>query len=171
MKIPSSIAAMALLAGCASIGPGGGDGGAKAAARLQPTSGNSAAGTVIFHQHGNKVAVHAELTGLKPNAEHAFHVHEKGDCSAADATSAGGHYNPTGKPHGPQGGEHHAGDMPSVKSDASGNAKASFELSGVSAADLVGKGVIVHRDPDDYKSQPAGNAGPRIACGVITRST
>ena len=162
--------AAALAAGCASMGMGGDGGGAKAMARLQATSGNSAAGTVMFHQHGDKVAVHAQLTGLKPNAEHAFHVHEKGDCSAADGMSAGGHYNPAGKPHGPQGGEHHAGDMPSVKSDANGNANARFELPGVSATDFVGKGVIVHRDADDYKSQPAGNAGPRIACGVIQKA-
>jgi len=162
-------ATLLLAAGCASMGMGDG-GGARAVAKLQPTSGNTAGGTVMFHQHGDKVAVHAQLTGLKPNAEHAFHVHEKGDCSAPDGMSAGGHYNPAGKPHGAQGGEHHAGDMPSVKSDANGNANARFDLAGVSATDYVGKGVIVHRDPDDYKSQPAGNAGQRIACGVIQKA-
>ena len=88
--------------------------------------------------------------------------------------STGGHFNPAGKPHGAQGADHHAGDMPSLRADSYGNAIASFELSGVSvgggAADLVGKGLIVHRDPDDYKTQPTGNAGPRLACAVITRS-
>ena len=165
--------ACALVAGCASMGMGG-DGGPSASAKLEPTKGNTAAGTVSFRQHGDRVAVNATLTGLKPNAEHGFHIHEKGDCSSGDGMSTGGHYNPAGKPHGPQGGEHHAGDMPSVKSDAYGNATASFELSGVSigsgAADLVGKGLIVHRDPDDYKTQPTGNAGPRIACGVIQKA-
>jgi Cu-Zn family superoxide dismutase len=143
-------------------------------ANLEPTKGNSARGTVSFTQDGDEVRVRATLSGLKPNAEHGFHVHENGDCSSGDGMSAGGHFNPSGKPHGPQSGEHHAGDMPSIRSDAYGNASASFELKGVSiggaGADLIGKGLIVHRDPDDYATQPAGNAGPRIACGVIQKS-
>ena len=145
-----------------------------ATASLSPTDGNTARGTVIFTQDGDAVRVRASVAGLKPNAEHGFHVHEKGDCSSGDGMSTGGHFNPAGKPHGSQASAHHAGDMPSLKSDASGNASASFELKGVSigtgAADLVGKGVIVHRDPDDYATQPTGNAGPRIACGVIAKS-
>jgi superoxide dismutase, Cu-Zn family len=143
-------------------------------ATLEPTKGNSARGTVSFTQDGDGVRVRATLTGLKPNAEHGFHVHEKGDCSSGDGMSAGGHYNPAGKPHGPQSAEHHAGDMPSLRADANGNASATFELKGVSIgggdADLVGRGLIVHRDPDDYATQPTGNAGPRIACGVIQKS-
>ena len=145
-----------------------------ATASLAPTTGNAARGTVTFTQDGDEVRVRASLTGLKPLAEHGFHVHEKGDCSSGDGMSTGGHYNPAGKAHGPQGGEHHAGDMPSLQADAYGNASASFELKGVSitggANDLVGHGLIVHRDPDDYKTQPTGNAGPRIACGVIAKS-
>jgi len=150
-------------------------GGPGASVALQPTRGNAAAGTVTFEQHGDHVMVLARVTGLKPNQEHGFHVHEKGDCSSPDGTSAGGHYNPTGKPHGPPDGEHHAGDMPSLKADATGKAEARFHLMGVSvgagAADLVGRGVIVHADPDDYRTQPAGNAGGRIACGVIQASS
>ena len=149
-------------------------GSAKAVAILEPTTANSARGTVTFTQDGDEVRVRAQVSGLKPNAEHGFHVHEKGDCSSGDGMSTGGHYNPAGRPHGPQSGEHHAGDMPSLRADANGNATASFELKGVSvggaAADLVGRGLIVHRDPDDYRTQPTGNAGPRIACAVITRS-
>jgi len=145
-----------------------------ATASLAPTTGSSARGTVTFTQDGDEVRVRASLSGLKPNAEHGFHVHDKGDCSSGDGMSAGGHYNPAGKPHGPQAGEHHAGDMPSLTADAYGNASASFELKGVSVAgganDLIGRGLIVHRDPDDYKTQPTGNAGPRIACGVIAKS-
>ncbi len=158
-------------AGCASMGVGNKP---AAVANLEPTTGNSARGTVTFTQDGGEVRVRASVSGLKPGAEHGFHVHEKGDCSSGDGMSAGGHFNPAGKPHGPQRGEHHAGDMPSLVADAYGNASASFELKGVSigsgAADLVGKGLIVHRDPDDYKTQPTGNAGPRIACAVIQRS-
>ena len=145
-----------------------------ATASLSPTTGNTARGTATFTQDGDQVRVRASLSGLKPNAEHGFHVHEKGDCSSGDGMSTGGHFNPGGKAHGPQAAEHHAGDMPSLNADAYGNATASFELKGVSigsgSADLVGRGLIVHRDPDDYKTQPTGNAGPRIACGVIAKS-
>ena len=161
-----------LAAACGSMGMGGD--GPKAVAKLEPTKGNTASGTVTFTQRGDKVAVSANVTGLKPGGDHGFHVHEKGDCSSGDGMSTGGHFNPGGKPHGPQSADHHAGDMPSLKADSYGNASASFELSGVSigggAADLVGKGLIVHRDPDDYKTQPTGNAGPRIACGMIKGS-
>jgi superoxide dismutase, Cu-Zn family len=142
-----------------------------ATATLQPTAGNSTAGTVTFTQKGSQVAVQARVTGLKPNAEHGFHLHEKGDCSSPDGNSAGGHFNPDGKPHGPQDAPHHAGDMPALKADGSGAAEAKFMLSGVSvgsgAGDVVGKGLIVHAQPDDYKTQPTGNAGARLACGVL----
>ena len=145
-----------------------------ARAALEPTKGNATRGTVSFAQRGDKVFVTANVSGLKPNAEHGFHVHEKGDCSSGDGMSAGGHYNPAGKPHGHHGApERHVGDMPNLKADGSGNARASFEVPGMSIgggnADIVGKGLIVHRDPDDYKSQPAGNAGPRLACAVIQK--
>jgi Cu-Zn family superoxide dismutase len=159
-----------LAAGCASMGlskPG-------AVANLEPTRDNVTTGTVTFTQDGDVVRVRANISGLKPNAEHGFHVHEKGDCSSGDGMSAGGHYNPTGKPHGPLSSDHHAGDMPNLRADNYGNASTTFDLKGVSvggaSADLVGKGLIVHRDPDDYKSQPAGNAGPRIACAVIKKT-
>ena len=169
MKNTIIIAALAAaLAGCASMGMG-----AKpaAVANLEPTTGNSARGTVTFTQEGTHIQVSASLSGLKPGAEHAFHVHEKGDCSSGDGMSTGGHFNPASNPHGPQSSPHHAGDMPSLVADSYGNASASFTLRGVSiggaAPDLVGKGLIVHRDPDDYKTQPTGNAGARGACGVI----
>ena len=163
--------AAGIAAGCASIGLSSKP---AAVANLEPTSGNSARGTVTFTQDGDEIRVRATLSGLKAGAEHGFHVHEKGDCSSGDGMSAGGHFNPGAKPHGPQRSEHHAGDMPNLKADGYGNASASFELKGLSigtgTADLVGKGLVVHRDPDDYNSQPAGNAGPRIACAVIRRS-
>jgi superoxide dismutase, Cu-Zn family len=143
-------------------------------ATLAPTKGNSVRGTVSFTQDGGEVHVRATLTGLKPNSDHGFHVHENGDCSSGDGMSAGGHYNPSGQPHGPQSAEHHAGDMPNIRSDLYGNASAAFDLRGVSvggtAADLVGRALIVDRDRDDYTTQPTGNSGPRIACAVIARS-
>jgi Cu-Zn family superoxide dismutase len=145
-----------------------------ASATLAPTQGNTAAGTVTFTQKGDKVTVSAKVSGLTPGG-HGFHVHEKGDCSAPDATSAGGHFNPTGKPHGdPASLDHHGGDMPMLQADASGNATLTMDLAGVTigsgAADIVGKSVIVHKDPDDYKTQPTGNSGARVACGVINKS-
>ena len=138
---------------------------------LSPASGSSVRGTVLFTPEGDYVRVTARVSGLKPNQEHGFHVHERGDCSAPDATSAGGHFNPTSAPHGAQAEPHHGGDMPALKSDASGNANMSFLISGVtldlSRTGVMGRGVIVHAMPDDYATQPTGNSGVRLACGVI----
>ena len=140
-------------------------------AELKPTQGNAAAGAVQFVQQGEQVLVTTRISGLKPNQEHGFHVHEKGDCSSADASSAGGHLNPTARPHGAQDHEHHAGDLPSLKADASGKAEMRFTVPGTvtgsGAPDFVGKAVVVHADRDDYATQPAGNSGARIACGVV----
>jgi Cu-Zn family superoxide dismutase len=149
--------------------------GAVAVADLKPTQGNSVAGTVSFRQQGDRLLVVARVHGLKPNREHGFHVHEKGDCSSGDATSAGAHMNPDGHPHGPQSGSHHAGDMPALKADASGTAVSRFELKGelqgAGASAYLGKAIIVHADPDDYVTQPTGNSGARVACGVIQPRT
>ena len=149
--------------------------GPRAAAQLQSTSGNTVTGTVSFTQNGDKVLVSGVVRGLKANTEHGFHLHQKGDCSSPDAMSAGGHFNPGNQPHGQHGSlVHHAGDLPSLKADASGVAQFSFESSVISvgsgANDIVGRALIVHRDPDDYTTQPTGNSGPRVACAVITRS-
>ena len=165
------IALAALAAACTTLGMGGNP---TAVANLEATKGNSVTGRVTFAQESDGVHVNASVSGLAPNTEHGFHVHEKGDCSSGDGMSAGGHFNPDGKPHGPQMAEHHAGDMPSLTSDSYGNASASFVLKGVTVggggADLVGKGLIVHRDADDFKTQPTGNSGPRVACAVIVKS-
>ena len=163
-------AAAALLSACAQTPAAGG--GATAVAEMKPTAGNAVAGTVRFEQSGSKVVVTAAITGLKPSSEHGFHVHEKGDCSAPDATSAGGHFNPAGRPHGHHGkAERHAGDMPNLRADASGTARVTWETDllsvGSGSADVIGRSVVIHRDPDDYASQPAGNSGPRLSCGVI----
>jgi len=113
------------------------------------------------------------LQGLKPDSEFGFHIHEKGDCSAPDASSAGAHFNPTNAQHGnPQGESHHAGDMLNAKSDAQGSAQVDTIANGVSLDSGVpngvrGKAIVLHEKADDYASQPAGNSGARIACGVI----
>ncbi|WP_198320773.1 superoxide dismutase family protein [Azohydromonas aeria] len=174
----------AALAGCAGHRHGGPEGGMhghggmanmpSAMATVAPTQGQTVSGMVGFHDMGGHVMVHARLSGLKPNAEHGFHVHEKGDCSAPDATSAGGHFNPDNQPHGPQDGPRHAGDMPNLRADGSGNVDVRVMLRGVSVgtggmSDVVGRSVVVHAQPDDYRSQPAGNSGARVGCGVIAR--
>jgi len=166
-----AVSLVALAAGCASMG--GGE--PTAIAQLAPTRGNTASGTVKFTQHGDKVLMSVSVSGLKPNSEHGFHVHEKGDCSSGDGMSAGGHFNPFAKPHGGRSSmNRHAGDIPNLRADAFGNVNAVVELDLLTvtdgAASVVGKAVVIHRDPDDYKSQPAGNSGPRIACGVVRRS-
>ncbi len=156
--------------GCAGMGGGG----QTAVANLEATKGNATTGRVTFSQIGSRVIVTAEISNLKPNAEHGFHVHDKGDCSSGDGMSAAGHFNPLSKPHGNHtSAERHAGDMPNIKADANGRASYRAELDVITVSDgptsIVGRGLIVHRDPDDYTSQPVGNAGPRLACAVIQR--
>jgi Cu-Zn family superoxide dismutase len=146
--------------------------GPKAVANLQPTAGNNVRGTVNFAQHGNLVKVTGAVSGLRPNSEVGFHIHEAGDCSSGDGMSAKGHFNPLSKPHGnPSSAERHAGDMPMLKADADGNAKIDADLDTITVApgptSVVGRGLIVHMQADDYKTQPTGNAGARSACAVI----
>jgi len=149
-------------------------GSAVATADMRPTQGYAATGKVQFVQSGDVVHVSVDLAGLAPNTEHGFHVHERGDCSSSDGMSAGGHFNPEGVAHGSfEHAPHHAGDLPNVKADARGEVHTSFDTGalavGSGPADLVGKAVVVHREADDYKSQPAGNSGPRVACGIIVK--
>ena len=146
---------------------------ATATATLQPTAGSSVKGSVKFTQTSAGVLVTGQVRGLKPNTEVGFHVHEKGDCSAPDGMSAGGHFNPDGKMHGAaDSAMHHAGDIPSLRAGSDGVAAVNFTSTAFSvgagaAPNVVGRGLIVHRDADDYKTQPTGNAGPRLACAVI----
>ena len=166
-----SLGALVFISACAAPSMSG----PNAVARLQSTTGNTAAGSINFEQRGGTVSVRGEIRGLKPNAEHGFHVHEKGDCSSGDGESAGGHFNPDRKPHGaPDSMAHHAGDFPALKTDAAGVARVNFESTAISLgsgmADVIGKGLIVHANPDDYKTQPTGDAGARLACAVIARN-
>jgi Cu-Zn family superoxide dismutase len=169
------LAAVALLAGCESakgMWSNLTSSGAKATAELEPTKGSSVRGTVSFVQAADRVRVSGAVSGLQPDSEVGFHIHEAGDCSSGDGMSAKGHFNPEGKPHGhPASRERHAGDMPMLRADASGNAGISADLDIITVASgpnsIVGRGLIVHVQPDDYKTQPTGNAGARSACGVI----
>jgi superoxide dismutase, Cu-Zn family len=141
-----------------------------AVAVLHPTYGNNVSGEVRFSEVEGGVRVTAELRGLKPG-KHGFHIHALGDCSAPDGTSSGGHYNPMGKAHGgPDSAERHVGDLGNITADKSG--RASYDrvdryLSLKGPYSIVGHAVIVHAGEDDFVSQPTGNAGARVACGVI----
>lgn len=141
-----------------------------AQATMKPAKKQKTKGVVHFTQSGDKVKVEAMIEGLKPGP-HGFHIHETGDCSAADFASAGGHFNPGHKAHGGHDAtEKHAGDMGNITADNKGKAKLTVELSGVSLGgpeSIVGKAVIIHEKADDLKTAPTGNAGARWACGVI----
>jgi Cu-Zn family superoxide dismutase len=148
-----------------------------AQAVLMPTQGNSAGGELTLTPEAGGVHLTGRLTGLVAGGTHAFHIHETGDCSAPTADSAGPHFNPGGEPHGNRdAGAHHAGDMPNVVADATGTAQVDVLLDDVELGtsgprDVLGRALIVHAQADDYSTQPSGNAGARIACGVIGRTT
>lgn len=143
-----------------------------ATATLAPASGSSVSGTIQFREVDGGVEVTANVEGLTPG-DHGWHVHEKGDCSAPDATSAGGHFNPGGHPHGAPDADHrHEGDFGNLTAGGDGKATKTFVMKGISLGDgatsVVGRGFIVHEKADDLTTQPTGNAGGRVACGVIT---
>ena len=150
---------------------------AVATAELQPTKDSTVKGSIRFTVVDGRLHASGDISGLKPGSEHGFHIHEKGDCSAPDGTSAGGHFNPGNAEHGSiEAAAHHGGDMPNIVADAQGNAHVDGPVSSnVNAGkgdgfDIIGRGLIVHADPDDYHSQPTGNAGARLACAVIAKA-
>lgn len=169
MKIVFAITAVAFLLSACQTTPSEP---LRATAQLQPTKGNKTFGEATFEQMGDKVRVSIFVQGLKPGQEHGLHIHEVGDCSSGDGMSTKGHFNPHGKPHGHYGsGNRHAGDLPALKANKRGRAKVEIDLDIITVeagpASIVGRGLIVHAAPDDYKTQPTGNAGARLACGVI----
>jgi len=145
----------------------------EAVANLASASASLVSGRLVLVPMGRGVQLTGEIGGLQPGSSHGFHIHEKGDCSAADASSAGGHFNPAAQPHGRAGhGAHHAGDADNLVADANGVARVDVHVDGVTlgggaANDIAGRAIVVHAAADDYSSQPAGNAGARVACGVI----
>lgn len=144
-----------------------------AEAVLSPTEGNTAAGSLLFVVEDGGIRLTGSITGLEPGGVHGFHIHETGDCSAPDAMSAGGHFNPEDHEHGRRSqGEFHAGDMDNLQVGENGLAQVDMLLAGLELGtggplDIDGKAVIVHVQADDYESQPTGDAGARVACGVI----
>lgn len=145
----------------------------EASATLAPTTKTKSkvTGTITFKEVEGGVEVTANVEGLTPG-KHGYHVHETGDCSAPDASSAGGHFNPSSHKHGgPEAAEHHEGDFGNLTAGKDGKATATFTMKGITVGpgptSIVGKGFIVHAKADDLKTQPTGNAGDRVACGVI----
>jgi len=145
----------------------------EAVVQVAPTQGNTVTGALALGSSPQGVHITGSIQGLKPDAEFGFHVHEKGDCSAPDGSSAGGHFNPTQAQHGnPTGASHHAGDMVNIRSNGEGVAQVDATATGTTlhgdpGTDVMGKAIVVHESPDDYATQPSGNSGKRIACGVI----
>lgn len=141
---------------------------------LEPKSDSNVKGEVIFTEDDGEVDMVAMLSGLS-EGEHAIHIHQTADCTAADGSSAGGHWNPTNEPHGKWGASegYHKGDIGNFNADAEGNAKVEFSTDEwcIGCDDenknILGKGVIVHQGVDDYTSQPSGDAGARVSCAGI----
>lgn len=143
--------------------------------QMEPKSDSNVQGMVKFVEKDGQVVMSATFSGLSPG-EHAIHIHEKADCSSADGTSTGGHWNPTAEPHGKWGdaGGFHKGDIGNFLANEDGSAEVSFETDawcigcGDPNKDILGKAVIVHQGVDDFTSQPSGAAGARISCtGII----
>jgi Cu-Zn family superoxide dismutase len=140
---------------------------------LEPTEGHTASGMLTLSQAAGGLRVTGRLAGLPAGRELAFHVHEVGDCSAPDAASAGEHFNPDAQPHGgPDSERRHAGDMPNLDVDAEGVAEvdvlvADLQLDGPADRRVDTRAIVVHAEADDYETQPSGDSGDRIACGVI----
>ena len=170
LRLPLALAAVGAfaLASCATTSSR-----TSATVQLSPATGSSVAGTLTVMPMGTGIHLTGNIAGLAPGSTHAFHIHEKGDCSAADFSSAGGHFNPTAQPHGRAAqGAHHLGDNDNLVADANGVARVDAHFEGVvigggALNDVLGKAVIIHAGTDDYTTQPTGNAGGRIACGVI----
>ena len=168
-----AVAAASLLAACGSMGPKAG-----AVADLAPTAAiapNPTLGKVSFTAIDHGVRVKGEVRGFAPGTEHGFHIHEKGDCGD-NGNASGGHFNPAGGTHGKFAAPgSHAGELPSLVADAAGVARFSVDVHNISmtegaANNVIGRALVVHRDRDDFTTQPAGNSGPRVACGIIARS-
>jgi len=146
----------------------------RAIVNMSATNSSGLSGNVLFEETADgMIMMTANIEGISPGA-HAIHIHETGDCSAPDGTSAGGHWNPTNEDHGVWGGAHfHRGDIGNIVADSSnkGTITRTTDLWCIDCGDatknVIGKAIIIHQGPDDFSSQPSGAAGPRIGCGVI----
>jgi Cu-Zn family superoxide dismutase len=142
----------------------------EAIAVMNPTEGSKVRGVVSFTKDGKGVRITANIEGLSPGP-HGFHIHEFGNCTSPEANSAGGHFNPTDMPHaGPKAEKRHAGDLGNLEADKNGLARLEVTDNIISLEgpkSIIGRSVIVHAQADDFKTQPTGASGARVACGVI----
>ncbi len=171
--VVSTAIVLAIIIGCKSSSSS--DSSNKLSVVFESKSKSSVIGNATFVEKNGKVCFEAKLSGLNPGI-HAIHIHEKADCTAADGSSAGGHWNPTFKKHGKWGeSEYHKGDIGNFTADANGNGSITLTTDQwcIGCADetknILGKGLIVHAGTDDFTSQPAGNAGARQACSAIIK--
>jgi superoxide dismutase, Cu-Zn family len=167
------LAALTLLGGCTSVGEVFSTK-LSAVTLLAPTKGNTVSGTINFTQKKGYVQIDGKISGLTVNGIHAIHIHEKGNCTG-DGSNAGEHFNPSGSSHGAPGSSpRHAGDLGNLTADANGQARLSLSVYGISLGtegdSVIGRAVIVHASADDLTSQPSGNAGARVACGLISKN-
>jgi superoxide dismutase, Cu-Zn family len=145
-----------------------------AGAKIEAKSGSAVAGEANFSASAGKVTMTVKVTGLTPGT-HAIHLHEKGDCSDPEAKSAGPHWNPSNEAHGKWGqAAFHHGDIGNLEANPQGEATLSFTtdlwtIGGPAASDILGRAVVVHDKADDFQTQPTGNAGGRIGCGVVQK--
>ena len=168
--VVAALAGATLLAGGARIARAAGNP-KNATATIEARSGSRVTGTATFEEMRDHVQVTVEIAGAAPG-EHGVHIHEKGDCTAPDASSAGPHFNPGGASHGaPNASSHHSGDFGNLTVGADGKGKLTLMTHDITLKagprSARGRAIVIHEKPDDLKSQPAGNAGARIGCGVI----
>jgi Cu-Zn family superoxide dismutase len=169
-----AFAAEAPAAGAASAAA---QGPASARVNLLSAAGSTVKGSLTLTNEGTAVSIRGEITGHAPGKDHGFHVHAVGNCSLPDFASAGDHFNPTKDPHGgPNSAARHMGDMQNARADDNGRAMIDITVKGATLGDkdagpggILGKSLVVHAMPDDYKTQPSGGSGARVACGVITK--
>lgn len=138
-----------------------------AVAVLIPTAGNDVRGVVYMQRQGEAIRIRGKVINLSPG-KHGFHIHQYGDLTSPDGTSAGGHYDPHGHPHGgPDDQQHHAGDLGNIEANEGGVATVDLTVQDLALHFVIGRALVVHQGEDDFKSQPSGDAGPRVALGVI----
>lgn len=181
IRLIGAAAAMALVGGLhfaaddAQTKPSGTGQGKRAVATIESRSGSHVTGKAVFHEEGGKVMLKVKIEGAAPGT-HAVHLHETGDCSAADGASAGGHWNPSHENHGKwSASPFHRGDIGNIEVGADGKGELTlttdlWTIGGATETDVIGKGVIVHAKADDFTTQPTGNAGGREGCGVVKKA-
>jgi Cu-Zn family superoxide dismutase len=169
-RLQIGLAAAALLFAVA--GAKAADAPAQARAVIEPRSGSTVTGYATFTEMPDgSVKVLVDIAEAPPGT-HGLHVHEKGDCSDPEAKSAGGHFNPTSMPHaGPMDAQHHAGDLGNIEIQADGKGRLEVSTTMLTVKPgpncVVGKAVVFHEKADDLKTQPTGDAGGRLGCGVV----